>query len=249
MLLVPYSRTVEVTDDQNRVQRRIDRGSYVIFPEWARPTPISKVTNRPLGIYRAAIYTATTDFDARFAPAAAMQGVDDSSYRFRLVAGARRHVRQRQPRHSRRRRAALRRWRNRDARTDLRPQSRCAGAGLFPPGLFSSTTAPMPTWPAGVCGARAVHQRAAGFHVETRLVLTGAERFSVAAFAQTPRPPLQATAAMSVPRATSRRRTRRNRPRPASPSRGASRLSRAASRRRRTSTASTWASPPGATWP
>jgi inner membrane protein involved in colicin E2 resistance len=32
MLLVPYSRTVEVTDDQNRVQRRIDRGSYVIFP-------------------------------------------------------------------------------------------------------------------------------------------------------------------------------------------------------------------------
>ena len=33
MLLVPYTRTVEATDDQGRTQRRIDRGTYVVFAE------------------------------------------------------------------------------------------------------------------------------------------------------------------------------------------------------------------------
>jgi len=33
MLLVPYQRQVETTDDQGRVQRRTERGSFVVFAE------------------------------------------------------------------------------------------------------------------------------------------------------------------------------------------------------------------------
>lgn len=78
MLIVPYTRTIEVTDDQGRTQRRADRGAYVIFAETGSADTTLAVQDRRLGIYRAAIYTATTSFDAAFKPAEAMGGVDDS---------------------------------------------------------------------------------------------------------------------------------------------------------------------------
>src|SRR5690606_40081544 len=81
MLLVPYTRTVEVTDDQGRTQRRLDRGTYVVFAETGSADSNLTVENRRRGIYRAAIYTADTEFDAAFAPGEALNGVDQS-YRF-----------------------------------------------------------------------------------------------------------------------------------------------------------------------
>jgi inner membrane protein len=183
MLLVPYSRAVEVTDDQNRVQRRIDRGSYVIFPEVGAANTNLAVTNRPLGIYRAAIYTATTDFDARFAPAEAMQGVDDSytldwsQARVVLFVSDSRAIRD----------AAELRFADGTTAT-LEPISDLSLAAPAPdysrPGVFSTPTAPVPTGLQAFAAPARFSNAPQDFSVETRLVLTGAERFSIAAFAQ-----------------------------------------------------------------
>lgn len=81
MLLVPYTRTVEVSDDQGRTQRRLDRGNYVVFPETGSADTNLTVQNRRRGIYRAAIYSAEADFDAAFKPSEALAGIDES-YRF-----------------------------------------------------------------------------------------------------------------------------------------------------------------------
>src|SRR5690606_36483577 len=81
MLLVPYQRTVETTDDQGRTNRRIDRGSFVTLAETGSADTTLQVQERRRGIYRAAVYSASTLFEAAFQPAAAMQGVDPS-YRF-----------------------------------------------------------------------------------------------------------------------------------------------------------------------
>ena len=54
MLLVPYTRSVETTDDQGRTQRRIDRGTYVVFAETGSAETNLEVENRRRGIYRAA---------------------------------------------------------------------------------------------------------------------------------------------------------------------------------------------------
>ncbi|HYD72146.1 MAG TPA: cell envelope integrity protein CreD [Candidatus Binatia bacterium] len=183
MLLVPYSRTVDVTDDQNRVQRRIDRGSYVIFPEVGTADTNLEVADRRLGIYRAAIYTATTDFNARFAPAEAMQGVD-SSYNFdwsqaRVVmfVSDSRAIRD----------AAELRFAD-GATATLEPISDLSLAAPAPeysrPGVFSTPAAPIPTGLQAFAAPARLTSAPQDFSVETRLVLTGAERFSVAAFAQ-----------------------------------------------------------------
>ena len=81
MLLVPYQRAVETTDTEGRVQRTTQRGSYVVFAETGTADTTLGVTDRRVGIYRAAIYTAQTEFDASFRPAETLQGVDES-YRF-----------------------------------------------------------------------------------------------------------------------------------------------------------------------
>jgi len=78
MLLVPYQRAVETTDTEGRVQRTTQRGSYVVFADTGTADTTLSVTDRRVGIYRAAIYTAQTEFDASFRPAATLQGVDDS---------------------------------------------------------------------------------------------------------------------------------------------------------------------------
>lgn len=183
MLLAPYTRTVEVTDDQGRTQRRADRGSYVIFPETGTADTNLQVQDRRLGIYRAAIYTATTDFDARFTPAKAIEGVD-ASYRFDwaqarivLFVSDSRAIRN----------AAQLRFADGTTAT-LEPISDLSlaapGADYSRPGVYSTPAAPIP---AGLQAFAAPARFAAvpqDFTVESRLELTGAERFSIAAFAQ-----------------------------------------------------------------
>jgi len=183
MLLVPYARTVEVTDDQNRTQRRTDRGTYVIFPETGAADTTLSVTERPLGIYRAAIYNASTEFDASFAPLEAVESVDDS-YRFdwanaRIVmfVSDSRAIRN----------AAELRFPD-GSTTTLEPISDLSLAAPAPeysrPGLFSTPAAPLPTTLQAFAAPARFGATPVDFTVETRLELTGAQRFAVAAFAQ-----------------------------------------------------------------
>lgn len=183
MLLVPYQRTVEVTDDQNRTQRRVDRGAYVIFAETGTAEATLQTEDRNRGIYRAATYQAVTEFDASFTPAEAIDGVDDS-YRFdwanarvAMFVSDSRAIRN----------AAELRFPDGTTAT-MEPISDLSLAAPTPeysrPGLFSTPSAPLPT----TLQAFAAHARLgaapADFAVETRLELTGAQRFSIAAFAQ-----------------------------------------------------------------
>lgn len=183
MLLVPYSRTIEVTDEQGRTQRRAERGSYVIFAETGAADTSLQVDDRRLGIYRAAIYRSTTEFDARFAPVEAMRGVD-SSYRFdwsqaRVVmfVSDSRAIRD----------AAELRFAD-GATATLEPISDLSLAAPAPdysrPGVYSTPTAPLPTGLQAFAAPARLTNAPQDFSVETRLVLTGAERFSIAAFAQ-----------------------------------------------------------------
>ncbi len=183
MLLVPYQRTVEVTDDRGRTQRRNERGSYVVFAETGSADTTLTVTDRQVGIYRAAIYNASTDFDADFQPAEAMRGVDPS-YRFdwsqaRIVmfVSDSRAIRN----------AAELRFGDGSTAT-LEPISDLSVAAPAPeysrPGLFSSPTAPLPANLQAFAAPARLGGGPADFTVETRLELTGAERFSLAAFAQ-----------------------------------------------------------------
>jgi inner membrane protein len=183
MLLVPYQRTIETVDDQNRTQRRTERGSYVIFAETGAADATLSVEERPLGIYRAAIYNAVTEFDASFTPAAAVEGVD-ASYRFdwanarivMFVADSRAI-----------RNAAELRFPDGSTAT-LEPISDLSLAAPSPdysrPGLFSTPAAPLPTNLQAFAAPARFGAAPADFTVETRLDLTGAQRFAIAAFAQ-----------------------------------------------------------------
>ncbi len=183
MLLVPYSRTVEVSDEQGRTQRRAERGSYVVFPETGTADTNLEVQDRRLGIYRAAVYTATTDFEARFAPAEAMRGVDESynfdwsQARVVMFVSDSRAIRN----------AAELRFAD-GATATLEPISDLSLAAPTPdysrPGVYSTPTAPLPTGLQAFAAPARFTGAPQDFSVETRLQLTGAERFSVAAFAQ-----------------------------------------------------------------
>lgn len=184
MLLVPYTRAVEVTDDQGRTQRRVDRGTYVVFPETGKAETNLTVQNRRRGIYRAAIYSADTDFDASFAPAAALDAVDES-YRFdwsqaRIVmfVSDSRAIRN----------AAELRFADGSTAT-MEPISDLSlvpagGETYSRPGIFSTPAAPLPTSLQAFAARAPLTTGPHDFTVETRLTLTGAQRFSVAAFAQ-----------------------------------------------------------------
>ena len=183
MLLVPYQRQVETTDDQGRVQRRTERGSFVVFAERGTADATLQVEERRRGIYRAAIYRAQTDFTANFRPAAAIDGVDES-YRFdwrqaRVVmfVSDSRAIRN----------VAELRFADGTA-VALEPISdlnlAAPSADYSRPGVFSSPAAPVQA----ALQAFAAPVRFAGapsdFSVQSRLELTGAQRFSIAAFAQ-----------------------------------------------------------------
>lgn len=184
MLLAPYQRTLEMTDDQGRTTRRTERGSFVVFAETGSADTTLQVEERRRGIYRAAIYLASTEFDAAFRPAAAMEGVD-SSYRFdwpqaRIVmfVSDSRAIRN----------AAEVRFPDGATETfepvsDLSIASYAQGQDYVRPGISSTMSSPLP----GNLQAFAAPARltaAADFAVETRLDLGGAQRFAIAAFAQ-----------------------------------------------------------------
>ncbi len=185
MLLVPYARETETIDDQGRAQRRTERGAFVVFAETGAAETTLDVEERRRGIYRAAIYTANTEFDARFTPAEAMQGVDPS-YRFdwsqaQIVMFVR---------DSRAIRNAVE-LRFADGTTaSLEPVSDLSISAPAPayarPGIFST---PVDTT-GGLANLQAFAAPAplaggpADFSVETRIDLTGAQRFAIAAFAQ-----------------------------------------------------------------
>ncbi|HET9232178.1 MAG TPA: cell envelope integrity protein CreD [Vitreimonas sp.] len=183
MLLVPYERTVEVTDDQNRVTRRLDRGTYVVFPETGTADATLTVENRRRGIYRAATYRSVTDFDAAFTPAEAVEGLD-ASYRLdwtqaRIVmfVSDSRAIRN----------AAELRFPDGTTST-LEPISDLRLAAPAPdysrPDVFSTTTAPIATGLQAFAAPARFTNGPTDFTVETRLELGGAQRFSIAAFAQ-----------------------------------------------------------------
>jgi inner membrane protein len=183
MLLVPYQRMTETADDQGRTQRRTERGSFVVFAERGSADTELTVQDRRIGIYRAAIYTAVTEFDANFRPAAALADVDPS-YRFdwsqaRIVmfVSDSRAIRN----------AAEMRFADGTTAT-LEPISDLSLAAPAPeysrPGLFSSRAAPVQTGLQAFAAPARFNAAPADFSVETRLELTGAQRFSIAAFAQ-----------------------------------------------------------------
>jgi inner membrane protein len=183
MLIVPYERSVEITDDQNRITRRLDRGTYVIFPETGAADATLTVENRRRGIYRAATYSSITDFEAAFTPAEAIRGVDPS-YRFdwtqaRVVMFVRdsRAIRN----------AAELRFPDGTTST-LEPISDLSlaapAADYSRPDVYSSTTPQIDTGLQAFAAPARFTDAPADFAVETRLELGGAQRFSVAAFAQ-----------------------------------------------------------------
>lgn len=182
MLLVPYQRTVETTDDQGRTQRRTERGSYVIFAETGTADAVLTAEERRRGIYRAAVYSAFTEFDASFRPSAALQGVDPS-YRFdwtqaRVVmfVSDSRAIRN----------AAQVRFADGQTAT-FEPISDLTLAAPSPdysrPGVSSVPAYPLPTGLVAF-GAPARLTAPSDFAVEARLELSGAQRFAIAAFAQ-----------------------------------------------------------------
>lgn len=183
MLLVPYERTIQVADEQNRMRPQVQRATYVIFAETGSAEANLTVTDRRVGIYRAAIYESVTEFDASFRPGAAVEGVDDS-YRFdwsqaRIVmfVSDSRAIRD----------SAQLRFPDGTTST-LEPISDLSLAApaqdYSRPGLFSSPSAPMPTSLVAFAAPARFNGAPADFTVETRLELTGAQRFSIAAFAQ-----------------------------------------------------------------
>lgn len=184
MLLVPYQRAVEITDSEGRTQRRNERGSFVVFAERGSADAVLNVEERRRGIYRAAIYRANTELDASFRVAAAIEDVDPS-YRFdwaqaRVVmfVSDSRAIRN----------AAELRFPDGSTATfepisDLSAAVAPVGTDYSRPGVSSRPMTPLP----GNLQAFAAPARLTGpsdFAVETRLELTGAQRFSVAAFAQ-----------------------------------------------------------------
>jgi len=184
MLLVPYTRTYETTDDAGRTQRRIDRGTYVVFAESGTADSTLEVTNRRRGIYRAAIYDATTEFDASFTPAEALDGVDAgyvfdwAQARIVMFVSDSRAIRN----------AAELRFGDGTTAT-LEPITDLSLAAPSPdyysrPGLGSEPTMAMPTNLQAFAAPMNFQGGPRDFTVETRLRLTGAQRFSIAAFAQ-----------------------------------------------------------------
>lgn len=184
MLLVPYTRIVETTDDQGRTQRRTDRGSYVVFAETGTANATLTVENRRRGIYRAAIYDVVTDFEAGFTPAEAIAAIDPSyqlnwsQARIVMFVSDSRAIRN----------AAELRFADGTTAT-LEPISDLSLAPPSPeyysrPGVSSAPSAPLPTGLQAFAAPIRFEGGPRDFSVETRLQLTGAQRFSIAAFAQ-----------------------------------------------------------------
>lgn len=179
MLLVPYTRQAQITDANGRSQTGIERGNYVIFAKTgaASASLVFAGNERRRGIYRAAGYVATVDFDAAFDPADAQSSIDPnarlqwSDARIVLFVRDSRAIRD----------AAQLRFADGSTATleplsDIRPSA---------PELTPSDGRPVvATGSLQAFAADARITQPTAFSVATRLVVGGAQRFGVAAFAQ-----------------------------------------------------------------
>lgn len=183
MLVVPYRRTIEVTTTEGQVSTSIERGRYIVFAQNGTADSQLAVSQRRLGIYRADSFDATTNFRAEFDPAAALEGLDPaytfdwSQAQLVMFVGDSRTIRD----------AAELRFANGDTAT-LEPTSdfdfgqAAIAAGQWdysaspPAQAFRSLQAFAAPAPLG--------DAPEAFVVDTRIVLGGAQRFAVAAFAQ-----------------------------------------------------------------
>lgn len=179
MLLVPYTRAVDVTNTEGRVEHRVERGNTVIFAKTGSANATLAVEERHRGIYRAADYTATVNFDAAFDPADAMSSVDPathldwSSARIVLFVRDSRSVRD-----SAQLRFADGSTATLEPLSDLRPVTSASGPDPGRPYADPGVSALQAfAAPAPITGPSA-------FSVSTRLTVGGAQRFAVAAFAQ-----------------------------------------------------------------
>jgi inner membrane protein len=181
MLLVPYQRSYDATDDQGHAQHRNEQGNYVVFAETGAADTTLNVEQRRRGIYRAAVYNAAMQFSAHFDPADALRGVDPS-YRFDwsrarvlMFVSDSRAIRN----------AARVLFANGSTATfepvsDLNmsaPPSDYSRPGYSPPVVMASNGLQAFAAPSPLASQ-------APFDVRTRLDLSGAQRFAVAAFAQ-----------------------------------------------------------------
>lgn len=184
MLLVPYERAVS-QPVQFGERAPPTRGSFIIFAETGSANTALEVQELRRGIYRAATYTASTDFQASFKPADAVANVDPS-YRFDW-SGARVVMFVRDSRAIRD--AAELRFADGQTET-LEPLSDLSIAAVSPGIEYTrdSMSSTMDYAPPGNLQAFAApapfESTPADFTVDTRLVLGGAQRFSIAAFAQ-----------------------------------------------------------------
>ncbi len=182
MLLVPYQHAYDAQDDQGRVQHRNEQGDYVVFADTGAADSTLSIEERRRGIYRAAVYNAATQFSAHFDAANALAGVDPS-YRFDW----------------RRTRILMFVSDSRAIRNAAQVRLADGSTATFEPVSDLSMSAPAPDYQHSSFDSRLVSPPAAGlqafaapvqlanpspFDVETRLELSGAQRFAIAAFAQ-----------------------------------------------------------------
>jgi inner membrane protein len=187
MLLVPYQRVTQAIDDQGRATRRLQTGHYVIFAASGTANATLAVQDRQKGIYRAATYNATTDFTARFRPIEALRGVDQSyvfdwsKARITMFVRDSRTIRDVAELHfSDGSTAALEPFSELnltgpvgDTTMSMGPGDRYPQPQVYADGQLQGFAAPAPFTAAPE-----------EFSVTTQLVIGGAQRFSIAAFAQ-----------------------------------------------------------------
>lgn len=176
MLLVPYQHNFDTSDDQGRVQHRTEQGYYVVFAGAGTADSTLNVEQRRRGIYRAAVYNASMQFTAHFDPNDALHGVDPS-YRFDWS----------------RARILMFVSDSRAIRNAAQVRFADGSAATFEPVSDLSTTMPTPDYSRATVvptsgiqafAAPAPQGSLAPFDVQTRLDLSGAQRFAIAAFAQ-----------------------------------------------------------------
>jgi inner membrane protein len=190
ILIVPAVERITGTDDQGRPATRLERRTFLVYAQTGT-ADANVAIQQPLrrkGIYKAAVYTATTRFTASFDPAAALADVgpdvtfDWSQARIMMFVADSRAIRE----------AVILRF---DAGGESALEPLLAG-DLSSIGTnagrdgssFSASIDPsgMPTASGMQTMAGAVPVLAQGpraFAITTDIILTGAQRFSLAAFA------------------------------------------------------------------
>ena len=181
-LLVPYQRSYDAQDDQGRTQHRTEQGYYAVFASTGTADATLNVEQRRRGIYRAAVYNAAMQFGAHFDPGAALRGVDPS-YRFDWS----------------RARVLMFVSDSRAVRNAAQLRFADGSTATFEPVSDLSMSAPPPDYSRSGIESRPVVAPLGGlqafaapaplanqapFDVQTRLDLSGAQRFAIAAFAQ-----------------------------------------------------------------